>query len=361
MLFLALQYAKKNGKSPVIAAVRNAHKTFVTAAALLDFDIEWIMPDENSGYLSCSFDFEAAERIIAEKSPAAFYVTTPDYLGGMADIRRISALCKKHGVLLLVDNAHGAYLRFLPESCHPIDLGADICCDSAHKTLPVLTGGAYLHVSQSAPDFFLNESKKALSLFGSTSPSYLIMQSLDAANAYLADGFREKLARFIPGVDEFKAKLGLLGFSLCSDELLKITLMPKSYGYTGIALAGILRKNGIECEFSDPDYIVFMLSAERGKEALERLFDALSATEKREPIIGKAPVNTLPEKVMSVREAVFSVSETVPVSQSEGRILASLNVGCPPAVPVVVSGERISEDSVKMFEYYGITECEVVK
>lgn len=86
----------------------------------------------------------------AEK-PAAVYLTSPDYIGNILDIARLSAVCRRFGVPLLVDNAHGAYLRFLPESMHPLGLGADMCCDSAHKTLPALTGAAYLHISASAP------------------------------------------------------------------------------------------------------------------------------------------------------------------------------------------------------------------
>ena len=117
----------------------------------------------------------------------------------------LAAVCHAHGLPLLVDNAHGAYLHFLKEgSRHPIQLGADLCCDSAHKTLPVLTGGAYLHLGSSVQ---ADEAavRNALALFGSTSPSYLILQSLDAANAVLADSFREKLdiCRWLLG-DEYE-------------------------------------------------------------------------------------------------------------------------------------------------------------
>lgn len=83
-----------------------------------------------------------------KRKPAAVYITSPDYLGNLADIGGMSDVCRKYGVLLIVDNAHGAYLHFLPKPEHPLDLGAEMCCDSAHKTLPVLTGGAYLHISQ---------------------------------------------------------------------------------------------------------------------------------------------------------------------------------------------------------------------
>lgn len=361
MLFLAMRYAKRNGKNPLILAGRNAHKTFITASALIDFETEWLPASGNTGYLTAETDLVRAEKMIAEKNPAAVYITSPDYLGHVADIKSLSLICKKHGTLLLVDNAHGAYLKFLPESLHPIDFGADICCDSAHKTLPVLTGGAYLHISKNAPDFFVSEAKNALSVFGSTSPSYLILQSLDAANAYISDGYREKLAEFSKICGEAKKRISSLGFELYGDEVLKITVMPKSYGYTGNGIADEMRSRGIECEFSDPDYTVFMLSPERGKDGVEKLVSAFSSLEKKTAINVRPPVVQLPERVMSPREAMLMPSEKIPSSLSEGRVLAALNVGCPPAVPVAVCGEKINKSVAELFEYYGIDFCDVVE
>ena len=124
-------------------------------------------------------------------------------------------------------------------------LGADLCCDSAHKTLPVLTGGGYLHVSETAPGFFMEQAANALSLFASTSPSYLILQSLDRANLYLAEGYSESLENFCQQVHKLKKRLIQRGYTLLGDEPLKITIAPKSYGYTGIQLAEILQKQGL--------------------------------------------------------------------------------------------------------------------
>ena len=150
MLYLSLIYAKSQGKTTTIAAARNVHKSFISAAAMLDIDINWIYSENTSNdnsYLSCTVDADALDKKLSslKEKPFAFYITSPDYLGNISDVSAISRVCHKHGVLLLVDNAHGAYLKFLSPSQHPIDLGADLCCDSAHKTLPVLTGGAYLH------------------------------------------------------------------------------------------------------------------------------------------------------------------------------------------------------------------------
>lgn len=104
-------------------------------------------------------------------------------MGKTADISKIAALCRKYNAVLLVDNAHGAHTTAL--GMHPAQLGADLCCDSAHKMLPALTGGAYLHIVN---PIYKDKAKQAMSLFGSTSPSYLIMASLDLCAEYIAEG-----------------------------------------------------------------------------------------------------------------------------------------------------------------------------
>ena len=203
MLCLAMQGAPRTGKRPVLLAARNAHKALLYAAALLDFDIRWLWPaPEDTGALcSCPVTVQALSAALEElagqgRTPVGVYLTSPDYLGGMQDIAALSAVCDAHGAPLLVDNAHGAYLRFLPGgSRHPIDLGAAACCDSGHKTLPVLTGGAYLHLGPKAPVREESTVRSALALFGSTSPSYLILQSLDACNRLLSTDYQRPCCR----------------------------------------------------------------------------------------------------------------------------------------------------------------------
>ena len=356
MLYLAVLWAKERGKPPVIAAGRNAHKTFLTGAALLDFDVMWLYPKDGGSYLSCGLTPEDVETALQSEKATAVYLTSPDYLGNVSDIAGIAEVCHRHGALLLVDNAHGAYLKFLGPSRHPMDLGADLCCDSAHKTLPVLTGGAYLHCT---PEF-QSWAKNALALFGSTSPSYLILQSLDGANPGLAR-LADRLKEFVPRVNAVKKKLTEQGFVLYGQEPLKITLSAKPYGYTGQELSRCLLERNIVSEFADPDFLVLMLTPENGQAALDALETALLTIPRRTPISEKPPVFSPCQRVYSPRDAMLSPMETVPVAESEGRILAAATVGCPPAVPIVVSGERIDAHAVRCFQYYGITHCSVMK
>ena len=111
MVHLAVLHAKANNKTPLNAAGRNAHKAFVSALALTDCNVTWLY-SESETYLSCNITAQSLENAIgiAESKPTAVYLTSPDYLGNVTDIREISEVCKKHGILLLFDNAHGAYL-----------------------------------------------------------------------------------------------------------------------------------------------------------------------------------------------------------------------------------------------------------
>ena len=360
MLLSIRRFAESRGEKPRILAGRNAHKSFLSALALLDIEVEWLFSEADS-LLSCEIDTEVLKRRLSEKKFTALYVTSPDYLGSLSDIERLSALCHAQDTLLAVDNAHGAYLKFLPKSMHPLDLGADICCDSAHKTLPVLTGGAYLHIGKSAPPLLAKEAKTALSLFASTSPSYLTLASLDRANTLLASALPKALAKIAARAYTLKSALIEKGYTFVGDEPMKLTVSAKPYGYTGEGLATLLEEQNIVCEFCDPDFLVLMLSSETTKEDLARLSEALMAIPKKEPIDKKPPRLPRPHVATSPRVALLSASEQTPIREAEGRILADPSVSCPPAVPILVSGEIIDADAIECFAYYGIESCLTVK
>ena len=359
MCTILCQDAKSKGKKPKILAGRNAHRSFIHAAALLDFDIEWLYG--KSDYLSCKIHAEDLEKAIIESLPTAVYLTNPDYLGNLLDIKALASVCKKHNVLLAIDNAHGAYLRFLKDSLHPIDLGADLCCDSAHKTLPVLTGGAYLHLSDSLNQVWADDVKHFMEYFSSTSPSYLIMASLDAANEVLDTTFRNSLFECIQRVDGLKNTLVQHGYTILSGEPMKITISTKEFGYTGNEIANLLMECDIYPEFYDSDYIVLMPSPYNTKDDLKRLETCLCGIERKPILINKPPKLEQSKKAMNVRQALFSSSITLDVSKSLGQVCSSVTVSCPPAILPVIPGEVISESSIEVMKYYGIETVRVVK
>ena len=361
MLHLTALYAASKRERPRILAARNAHKAFVNAAALLDIDIRWLYPETDSGYVSCPVTAQQVTQALAEQSSVtAVYLTSPDYLGNMQDIQGIAEVCHRADVLLLVDNAHGAYLKLLPQSRHPVDLGADMCCDSAHKTLGVITGGAYLHISSAAPALLARQAKASMSLFGSSSPSYLILQSLDAANGRMAE-FARQLTGLLPVVDGLKARLAAHGYHLTGEEPLKLTLCPKSFGYTGTEIAGILERHGIYPEFYDPDHVVLMLTPYNSVDDLNRLETVLCGLPRRAPVTAVPPSAPRPVPVLTPRQAILSESEVLPVAQCLNRVSTAAAISCPPAIPLAVCGERIDRQVMDRFRYYGITHCAVVK
>ena len=351
------------GARPRVLAARNAHKAFLYGAALLDIDVSWLMPCEAAHLCACPLTPADVEAALAGEStpPQAVYLTSPDYLGNIADVAGIAAICKKHGVPLLVDNAHGAYLRFLAPSLHPMDLGATMCADSAHKTLSALTGAAYLHIAKDAPERYVAGAPAALSLFASTSPSYLVLQSLDLCNEKLADGYGEALAATVLHVAEMKARLSKKGIAFYGDEPLKLTVNAAACGYAGEALADLLRAKNIEPEFADGDFLVLMVTPANTEAELAALEAALAAIKPRSPRAPERPAMLAPRALLTPRMALLAPAEEIAVENAVGRILAAPTVSCPPAVPILMSGEVIDSAAAALFKKYGFTRVRVVK
>ena len=362
MVRLAVTYARSLGREPLIAAGRGVHKSFISAVALNGASVDWLCP-ESSSYMSTPLSRGYIEEYFKGKKekPIALYITSPDYLGNLQDVKEISELCHENGTLLLVDNAHGAYLKFLEPSLHPIDLGADMCADSAHKTLPVLTGGGYLHVSKNAPSHFRERAKDAMLLFGSTSPSYLILESLDLANGYLGGDYRERLSLVVKEVASVKAELERAGYRIIGSEPMKIALDVADYGYSGSYVYEYLKDRGIIAEFADGEHIVFMPSEKSDISDLKALESALLSLPRREAESRRAPRFSLPKRAMSICEAMNADSELLPLGECLGRVVADIRVGCPPAVAPIVPGEIVDENISETLAYYGISELYVVK
>ena len=362
MAFLAIKYANSLGVKPLIASFRNAHSSFLSAAAILDFDILWL-DTKYDNYLSSALSPEDFDKILStmHEKPIALLITSPDYMGQICDIQGFANVCHKYNILLFVDNAHGAYLKFLPISQFPIDLGADIVCDSAHKTMPVLTGGAYLHLSPAVASLFESEIKPAMALFGSTSPSFLILQSLDINNSYLSEGYKDKLARSIEKVEEIKVKLRLFNFDVLRSEPLKIVINTAKYGYFGDDFADILANEEVICEYYDKNFVVFMFSTENKDSDFIRFINVVTKIQQRKSIYSSPPTVKNFERVLSLKETSLSEWEILNLDKCENKIFADLNIACPPAVSPIIGGERITADIIKLLSYYEISKCKIIK
>lgn len=363
-----LALAKRRGGK--LLAARNAHVAFINACALLGIDPVWAYPAYNTQTgLPDQISFQQVEAsLLNNPEVRTVYLTSPDYMGQMADIEKIASLCRQHGVWLLVDNAHGAHLKFTPEDLHPAALGADLCCDSAHKTLPALTGGAFVHSAHHSPA----ELKGAMSLFGSTSPSYLILQSLGICADYLET---QAPADFAALSDQWQALADAAkeaGLSvLPGGDRTKLSLDAHAAGLTGEQLAALLREHKIEPEYVSGRYAVLMLSPFNTALDHNRLlcaFDAVSslttqAKNKGEfaPLSQDTPPFRYPPRLLSPREAVLSPCEPLPAGDALHRICAENKITCPPGVPLIVAGEQITDSVLQLLKKSGIHTVNVVK
>lgn len=363
MLYLAFLNRDKN-TTPFVLAGRNAHKAFIFAAAKIGFQVEWLYPPKTDSLCSAIITADILEENLKNhnEKPFAVYITSPDYLGGITDIKSLSEVCRNYNIPLLVDNAHGAYSAFLKETFHPILNGADMCCDSAHKTLPALTGCGYLHIAKTDSFGFSENVHTAMSIFGSSSPSYLLLQSLDLCNKYISEKIKNDLYECSKFVNEINELLNSSHIKNISEEPLKITLDFSSVEKKNFDIAEYFRKYEIEFEYSDEDYIVFMITPQNSCEDFVRLKNAIKNLPefiKKEKKTDFSFVKGIQK--MSIREAVFSKSEEIPVKNATGRVCATPTVSCPPAIPIVLSGEEITPEHIKLLQYYGKETIKVIK
>ncbi len=357
MLFLMKQ------ENRCIIAGRTVHKSFLNACILLGLKVTWIYPKDENGILSGRFDTADFEKALLDKkdSPCCVYITSPDYLGNTADIAVLSEICRRFDAPLLVDNAHGAHLAFFSENVHPMALGADLCCDSAHKTLPCLTGSAYLHTSSKR---YKGRLKSAMSMFGSTSPSYLMLLSLDLCNVFLQKEAKGNLEKTALAVRKMKKRLQNKYIFAENSEPLHVVIDTAAMGISGTALAKKLEEYGCFAEYAGTEALVLLLSAAEKAGNLARLEKALQQCGsfiKNTYAAKKAPSFTHPETVTDIRSAALSGSELIPVEKAAGRICAGVHVPCPPAIPIVISGELIDEKTVEVLKFYNISKIEVMK
>lgn len=360
--------AARCSESKRIIMARNCHRAAVSACALLGLEPTWVYPTPTGDGLPGQPTAQSIAAALAENGGVcAVYVTSPDYYGVLADIEAIAVVCREKSVPLLVDNAHGSHLAAFGR--HPLQKGASMTACSAHKTLPVLTGGALLNVSD---ERFIPYIKPAMALFGSTSPSYLVMASLEQACCWLERKGRREFERLAGRVEAIRERAQKAGFDIpeahgtsLSDPT-RITLLTARMGLTGDEAAQRLRECGVEPEHSDAVSVVLIATPFNSASELRRLERAIAkaargakpaaeTAQKSEQWSGSA------ERVMSVREAVTAPGESVSVQEAVGRISAQTVSVCPPGIPIVMPGERINGQAQRLLSKAGLECVEVVR
>lgn len=332
-----------------IAASRCSHRSLAMAASLLHMNVKWLYPSE---FLSANVTYDAA----AIRDVDALFITNVDYYGGTW--RFVNPR-----IPVLIDNAQGSYLRFVDkrmfgvEYVHPLELGFPlICAESAHKTLPVLTGGAYLHFSQGTD---ASRAKEMMALFGTSSPSYLVLESLDRFNGMIADN-TQMVNNACSAVAEMKDSLIQAGVPILKSDPLRITVNAREYGMSGTEYAQVLRDSGIECEFADLNKAVLLFSAATTLEDCERARMAMLFVPSRG---ATAPVRLPVVKAtadMPIWEAMYKPYKTVPIRSASGEVCAKFIAPCPPGIPLVMPGEIIDHNVIDALWAHGVQDVPVI-
>ena len=275
--------------------------------------------------------------------------------GGSALIARLADGGMRDAISLL-DQCSGAPV--IDEDAITESLGLA----GGRRTAELLSAAAR-HDAKSALDAFAalwRDGKAALALFGSTSPSYLTLASLDLCNRRLAEGYGAELRRCVRDLDGLRRTLRDRGWQvLPGTDPLRLTLAAPE-GLTGLELADRLRRGGVECEYADPEFTVLMATPDNAPEDLDRVAEALG--ENTAPPSRRLPLPPARgERVCSVRQALFAPHRTVAAAESLGRVCGAPTVACPPAIPIAVSGERIGPEALALFAHYGVETVDILE
>jgi arginine/lysine/ornithine decarboxylase len=341
-----------------ILMARNCHKSVYNAVKLNELNPVYLIPPLSEDCINGSISPAEVEKALTENPDIRLVIiTSPTYEGVVSDIKSMSQTAHKHGVPLLVDEAHGAHFGFsdaFPENS--VRLGADIVIHSLHKTLPSPTQTALLHVNGSLID--ADEVKRQLAVFETSSPSYLFMAAIDACIELL---FKEKEALF----DDYKKSLD--AFYKSAETLEKIKIVKSSplfYDFdigkiiisvrntdmTGTKLKNILLDRYLlQLEMAMGDYALAMTSICDTDEGFERLAGALTEIDMKVNFTEKSglkPVMESPVVVMNAYQAEHSPARFIPFGESAGAVSAEYVYAYPPGVPILVPGERITKQII---------------
>lgn len=353
----------KKGKSLLVD--RCSHKSVFNALGILDISCQYIYPDTIS-------NFSISNTVSLENIKSSFkddiggiLITSPNYYGLVSNIEEISNFCKEKDIFLMVDNSHGSHFYFTDQkNLHPLSHNATFCVDSIHKTLPVATGGALLHCNLDIDKDFI---KNSMGIFYSSSPSYLLMSSMDSGLAFMFNNGKELYSNFKEKVLNFKKEIKNSGYTILENQFFddyKILINLKNKNITGYELLELMNEKNIYAEMCDEENVLLMLSPFNKDSDFKKYIDFLkdiSVSEKTNISNKYEHMYNKREKALSLNECIFSQSETIKISESNGRICKNMIYDYPPGIPIIVPGEIINSDVIDLLKEKGYEEITVIK
>ena len=356
-----------------VLVARNSHKSVYNAIELNNLDSIYLSPKVNRYGIDENIDVNEVEEILKEnKDIKLVVITSPTYEGIISNISSIVSIAHKYNIPVLVDEAHGAHLSFMENLCNKeaLNSGADIVIQSLHKTLPALTGTALLHIQG---DLVKEEDvARELSIFETSSPSYILMSSIEECLDILIDKeelfkeYENNLKYFYKETKKLQ-KLKILGNEIENKEYYdfgKIVIITKNTNITGKELSDILRKEyKIELEMSSIDYALAMTSICDTKENFIRLLNALEEIDKKlenkEEKENKIEI-VLPEKKMNILDAIKNNnSKYLNYKETEGKISKEYIWIYPPGIPLIAPGEIVNKEIIQKINDYKNANIEV--
>ena len=342
------------GYNDTVLVARNCHKSVYNTLILRGINPEYIYPqvDKNTG-INLAINASDVEKALELNSKIkAVIITSPTYEGIVSDIEEISKVVHKRNIPLIVDCAHGAHFGFsdfFPEN--PVRLGADMVIMSLHKTLPAFTQTAVMCVKSGFVD--IEEIDRYYHIYLSSSPSYILMASVEYCMDYLNDDiflkYKNKLISFYE-----KCKLEKLHF-YPTEDMGKIVISTWDCDINGIQLKEILRdKYRLEMEMASLEYVIAMTSVCDTVDGFNRLADALMEIDS---LCNKKQKQefTVPERAgtgITLYEAVSSVKRKIKYNDAEGKISGDFIFAYPPGIPVITPGEIFNKKIIECIDRY---------
>ncbi|MFY0544681.1 aminotransferase class I/II-fold pyridoxal phosphate-dependent enzyme [Brevibacillus sp. H7] len=351
-----------------IIVQRNCHKSVFNGIMIARATPVYVVPAVDLGTgVAAGLRREDVERTLqAHPDAKAVFLTNPTYYGMGIDLVKMAATVHRFGIPLLVDEAHGAHYGFHPSLPHSaMQCGADAAVQSTHKMASALTMSSMLHIQGNLID--RGRLARALAMIQSSSPSYLLLASLDLARRHLVMEAAGEWNRLIPVLDELRKRIGGLDWvrlaSLSSNSVyttldpFKLMLNLYTRSLTGFTLQKLLEENGVFPELADLGHVLLAASAGTSQEdvdALWRLLQELAPEPAAETVrifqAGVLASSFLREQVMPMHEAADAGRETVPLEAAAGRIAAEMVIPYPPGIPLLVPGERIDREVLELLK-----------